>query len=42
MDQWLLGGGTHHETLTLGAHTSRWSLLAELLDIEELEGASAD
>jgi L-arabinose isomerase len=37
MDQWLLGGGTHHQTLTLGAHTRRWSLLAELLDIEELE-----
>jgi len=37
MDQWLLGGGTHHETLTLGAHGRRWSLLAHLLDIDELE-----
>lgn len=37
MDNWLLSGGTHHEVLTLGAHKRRWTLLADLLDIDRVE-----
>ncbi len=37
MDDWLLGGGTHHEALTLGAHHRRWKILARHLGIEYLE-----
>lgn len=37
MDNWLLGGGTHHEALTLGAHQRRWKILAYHLGIEYLE-----
>ncbi|HCM29128.1 MAG: arabinose isomerase [Treponema sp. GWB1_62_6] len=37
MDNWLRGGGTHHEALTLGAHHRRWRILARHLGIEYLE-----
>ena len=37
MDNWLLTGGTHHEVLTLGTNTRRWSMLADLLSIDKVE-----
>jgi L-arabinose isomerase len=34
MDNWLLSGGTHHESLTLGKFDRRWQMLANILGIE--------
>jgi L-arabinose isomerase len=34
MDNWLLSGGTHHESLTLGRYERRWKILADILGIE--------
>ncbi|MBR9999937.1 MAG: L-fucose/L-arabinose isomerase family protein [Cyclobacteriaceae bacterium] len=33
-DNWLLAGGTHHQTLHLGDQRQKWSMLADILGIE--------
>jgi L-arabinose isomerase len=37
MDNWLIAGGTHHQTLNLGHHARRWRMLAGMLGIEYME-----
>jgi L-arabinose isomerase len=37
MNNWLLAGGTHHQTLNLGHHARRWRMLAGMLGIEFTE-----
>ncbi|TVQ38121.1 MAG: arabinose isomerase [Spirochaetaceae bacterium] len=36
MDDWMRVGGTHHQTLTLGAHARRWELLCDILNIDSV------
>lgn len=36
-DNWLLAGGTHHQTLHLGDQRRKWELLADILGIEYVE-----
>jgi len=36
-DNWLLAGGTHHQTLHLGDQRRKWSMLADILGIEFVE-----
>jgi L-arabinose isomerase len=36
-DNWLLAGGTHHQTLHLGDQRRKWEMLADILDIEYVE-----
>jgi L-arabinose isomerase len=36
-DNWLLAGGTHHQTLHLGDQRQKWSMLADILGIEFVE-----
>jgi L-arabinose isomerase len=37
MNDWLLAGGTHHQSLNLGHHARRWQKLACMLGIEYVE-----
>lgn len=34
VEQWIAGGGTHHEVINLGDITERWKMLADYLEIE--------
>ena len=36
-DNWLLAGGTHHQTLHLGDQRTKWKMLADILNIEYVE-----
>jgi len=36
-DNWLLAGGTHHQTLHLGDQRIKWEMLADILNIEFVE-----
>ncbi len=36
-DNWLLAGGTHHQTLHIGDQRTIWDLLADILNIEFVE-----
>lgn len=36
-DNWLLAGGTHHQTLHLGDQCRKWEMLADILNIEYVE-----
>jgi L-arabinose isomerase len=36
-DNWLLAGGTHHQTLHLGDQRRKWEMLSDILGIEYIE-----
>jgi len=36
-DNWLLAGGTHHQTLHLGDQRRKWNMLADILQIDYVE-----
>jgi L-arabinose isomerase len=36
-DNWLLSGGTHHQTLHLGDQRQKWKMLSDILGIEFIE-----